>query len=463
MAVTLLMTAVLILAATWAALVPPWQVPDENSHFAYAQGLAERGERPKSDLRSSLYSSEHRLATDRANAEQTAFNIATKPEWSRAAFERWQRDEAALPPGGRASGLGPNPAELNPPLYYAYASVPYLAATSGTIFDRLYLMRLWSALLLVVTVGATWRLAGEVFGADPVRRLAAAGVAGLQPMVTFITAGVHPDGMLIALWSVVLWLGAAVIRRGPSPGRSAALVVATALAVATKPVSVALVPAVLLALAVGLRRRRGRTRESPLVLALACAGALAAMAVAALVALRLRGAPVDPRLTASYLWQFYLPALPGQKQFSGFMGLPVYEVWLKTSWAAFGWFEVRFSEPVYLALAVVTAGVIAAALGAAWRHRARLDGAVVAFCALAGLTLLLFLHAAEAASLTRGNGAISQGRYLLPLVSLGGLALAGALTLLPPARRVLGLAAALGGLVVLQVASLALVLGRFYA
>ncbi len=33
-------------AAIWTALIPPFQVPDETDHFAYAQYLAETGKPP---------------------------------------------------------------------------------------------------------------------------------------------------------------------------------------------------------------------------------------------------------------------------------------------------------------------------------------------------------------------------------------------------------------------------------
>ena len=37
-----LLVAVALLGLTWALLVPAWQAPDENSHFAYVQSLGER-------------------------------------------------------------------------------------------------------------------------------------------------------------------------------------------------------------------------------------------------------------------------------------------------------------------------------------------------------------------------------------------------------------------------------------
>ena len=50
-----------------------------------------------------------------------------------------------------------------------------------------------------------------------------------------------------------------------------------------------------------------------------------------------------------YLWQFYLPKLPFQSNVPAIPRLPVYDIWLKGGWAAFGWLEVRFPNPVYAA------------------------------------------------------------------------------------------------------------------
>jgi hypothetical protein len=56
-----------------------------------------------------------------------------------------------------------------------------------------------------------------------------------------------------------------------------------------------------------------------------------------------------------------------------------------------------------------------------------------------------------------------QARYLFPLVGVAGLALAGALDLLPPRLRSAGTGVAIGGLFVFHALSLGLVLERFYA
>ena len=99
----------------------------------------------------------------------------------------------------------------NPPLYYPYAAIAYLLDHGGTAFGRLYAMRIAGVLLLALTTLGAWLLAGEVFGRRRLPQLACAAVAGLMPMVTFMSTAVNPDALLITLWTLDLWLGARVI------------------------------------------------------------------------------------------------------------------------------------------------------------------------------------------------------------------------------------------------------------
>ena len=109
-------------------------------------------------------------------------------------------------------------------------------------------------------------------------------------------------------------------------------------------------------------------------------------------------APDSPLLLlASYLWQFYLPKLPFMQDFTGFPPLPVYDLWIKQAWAAFGSLEVQLPEPVYLVLALLTATVLVASLVALVRagRARRVDLALPIFFALVAGGLLGGLHWTE--------------------------------------------------------------------
>ena len=166
-----------------------------------------------------------------------------------------------------------------------------------------------------------------------------------------------------------------------------------------------------------------------------------------------------------YLWQFYLPKLPFQGNVPAIPRLPVFDIWIKTGWGAFGWLEVRFPNAVYVLLAPghgrVTAGRRLAML---LRRRRREDLPLVAFFAAATLALLAGLHWIEYKTIGTEGVTFNQGRYLLPAAPAarrqrGRLAERSC----PAARRTQATGALIGGAFVLQAFSLALIVGRFYA
>ena len=261
-----LLCATAILALGWIAVVPPFQAPDENGHFAYVQFLAERGELPASDGPPTLSTALSRAALA-ANSLQTQQQLGTKPEWAESAHDRYLQRTAREDASDRRDG-GPTPAAVNPPLYYLWELPAYSIASGGDLFARATVMRLWTVPFLLITVAATWLLAGVVFGPQTERQLAAAAVPALFPMVGFISGSINPDGLLYALWSVAFLLGARILVGRGQLLDLIGLLVVVGLAIATKAVSLALAPAVLLVLGVLLWRNRARRTLVTTVVAL---------------------------------------------------------------------------------------------------------------------------------------------------------------------------------------------------
>ena len=204
------------------------------------------------------------------------------------------------------------------------------------------------------------------------------------------------------------------------------------------------------------------------------AGGCALVAAVALFASRGGGGQVDhayPKSLAearefvSYLLRFWLPHKPPfTRDFPVLRTFPPYAVYIKTSWAAFGWLETRFPDSVYPLFGLASVGTFAGAALALVRRTFRVPGAVLVFFALMLFPLLLGLNWLEYRELvTPKYGIRIQGRYLLPLMPIAGVAVAAALTLLRERRRELAAGLVLGGMAVLQVLSLAMVAGRFYA
>jgi 4-amino-4-deoxy-L-arabinose transferase-like glycosyltransferase len=484
----LLLCAVAVLGAAWALLVPPGQAPDEPAHIGYAQVLAEDFRLPDEKSGEHTFSREQETAQAYSNVDQTAQVLLTKPEWSELAYEDWRRADALLPDGARGEGghadsfRGANPARANPPLYYLWESIPYLLASGGDFFDRLYAMRLWSVLLLLAATIATWLLIGELVPGRRLLQVAGAAVVGLQPMAMFVSSSINPDAGLIAWFALALWLGARVLLRGLTLRDGAALGAVTALAVLTKGTGYALVPATALALAVGAWRLRERPRPAALTAAVAAA-AMAVPILAWLVLARSLDRAAVNQVPGTgggggaagsaaalpdvglldYLWQFYLPKLPFLGDVPSIPKLPAYDIWIKGGWGAFGWLEVRFPNWVYAVLAIVTVVLIAGGGAAVLRRRRRADLPLLAFFGVAALCLLAGLHWVEYRTLVNERVIFNQGRYLLPLLPLLGVCAAATLALVPSRWRPSAAGALIGAAFVLQAFSLAVIAGRFYA
>jgi 4-amino-4-deoxy-L-arabinose transferase-like glycosyltransferase len=468
-----------LVAVIWACLTPAFQAPDEQRHFAYVESIGTRFALPGKEGRAPI-STELDRGMAAVNSNQVAAQAQVKPEWDPSVERDWEGIDAKLPDD---DGGGPAPAAAYPPVSYAWQAIGYVAGSAGSLFDKLLGARLMSALWLPVTVLGTWLLAGEVLGRRRLLQTAAAAVPALLPMVAFVTASVSPDGMLYAVWTLALWLGVRCVRRAVPVVDGALFFALVGLAFTVKTTSLALLPAAAFVGVVGLLARRPWRPRRVLSLGTAAIVPLALTLGAWLVIAAVLGRPAGAQVAnssaaaagggggtnwrelLSYVWQYYLPRVPGQQHFvigaiEG--GFPLLHVWIAHTWAAFGWLEVQFPLWVYQALSAVTGSVIVGSLAALWRGRRAVDLRVAGFLALAFLALLAGLHWTDYHQIKAGQG-FMQGRYLFPMIGLFGLSLAAAISLLPARLRAAGTGVAVAFLLSFHILCLGLVLERFYA
>jgi hypothetical protein len=476
-----LLVLVTVLGLTWALLVPPWQSPDETWQFAYAQRLGERFELPGDNPRLLSFSTSQSEADGAVHASALAFYpLQVRPTWSASAARTYERTSALSHPDA-GNGGGYNAEASNPPLLYLYDDVAYIADSGGNAISRLYSMQIWNiTLLLAATVGA-WLLAGEVFGRRRILQLVCAAVVGLIPEETFMLTSVNPDAMLVASWTLATWMGARVINRR-APVRDVALLGAiTAAAILAKATGYALVPATLVAVFVGFARRSPAQRRQGRIAVLTALGTLAAPVLAWVGYARAAGRPVVNTITSatpaahhpflitqflSYLWQFYLPRLGFLTSFpTTSSGLAVYEIWIKQGWAVFGYADVGLPTWFYPIAGSFTALVAAVAIVLLVRLFIRRRGAslgLFAYFAVSLGGLLLLLHLSDYRSQINGNGVLLQGRYLLPVCALFGLAVALCVSRAPARLRASAAGTVIAGLLLTQVLSLATVAVTYY-
>ncbi len=474
----LILVAGALLSVAWNVALPTFQGPDENLHFAVIQHLAETGELPSPTTGNAQNSTEAQSALITLNLQALIGDLSGRPAWSSADLRLWHETEASLPKGAATNGVGPNPIAKNPPLYYALMAIPYRVFLWLPLVKRVFVMRLFNALCYLATILLTWLIAGEVFGRVRWKQMLAAGAVALEPQLTFMSAVINADNLLIALTTAFLLAALRLVRRGPSMKRVLVATLLAAAACLTHGRGLVTLPVLAVAvLAAWVRHRPERSewlREG---------GAAAGTLVAAGLAYVLLGRPPGGSLYGgqvhdlnsgqfnvkqflSSIYQFYFPRLPSLRPRIG----PEYgyrQVFIDTFYGTFASLEVTFKQRIYDSLQVLSAlGLVGfyTACVVRWRKlRAEWPTVLVLLTLL--VTTVLFLHYVSYRALLSDNGVdpLIVGRYLLPMVSLFGLAIAFTVGALP--RRV-GLA--LGSVilsigVLLALGGLGITMARFYA
>lgn len=424
LALGLLTLATVLRGIVWIGLLPPWQGPDEPSHYAFVERLANWSYPNKGDPR------DHASAALEASIEHSAFSYFLVHDERRPFTVGLRRELPPEPPGLSQSAPGSLTTDNYPPLYYA-ALVPFFRLPGlHTATSRLYALRFGSAILGGVLVVLTFFLIRELVP-DDVVALAGAALIGLPPMMSQASAICNPDiGLAVACTGLAL-AALRVARRGVTARRVMAVAVLAAAAALTKPfgiVAAASLGIPLLAVPL-LSRRTHRPLLATAVVAIAgAAGVL-------LVGLERYGLLVatNVRFFVDYLWQFYLPRLPGRSDVfpSGFPltdPVPAWSIWGATGVGSFGWLSARlriqFVELGVLTIAsAIVMAVVACVLGR--RSSPRWNGVFVGSCAVAVLVYVVGLHVAEAINMLQARGSaqplqgrILQGRYLIPAAPL---------------------------------------------
>jgi hypothetical protein len=463
-------------AVAWSLVMPPFQPPDEAGHFAYVQSLVERGELPSTSVEGGegSYTLGEALAVERT-AVGVVQNPAGRPPWTELEEDQWRSADQALGERRDQGGGGYTSIAAYSPIYYGMEALPYMAGNS--IFSKLWLMRLLSALMIAATAFFAYLFARELLPNVPWAAPAAGLVVAFQPMLGFMGGAVNNDALLILLATAELYLLARALRSGLSLALGAAIGTVLGLGIATKPTMFALAPlaAAVVAWTIWEAHRRKEARGTLLRF-----GAAAVAAVALVLGLRyaifpreetISGAfyqgassrPFSLRDFLSYVWQWYLPHLPWmQDRFAG--APPVYDVYFKGFWANFAHLDTKFAPWVYGLLLAAGAGVLALLAVAAFRARAALrrwlPGALLCALTLAGLALIVNLRSYLA--LIQQNVPFAQGRYLLPAVCVLGVAVAASALALGRRWAPVAATAFVTALGAFNLFSLGLVVTRFY-
>jgi Predicted membrane protein (DUF2142) len=422
-------------AASWGIVSAPFQVPDEPSHFAYVQTLAETGKLPNKS--SVQYAPEEIVTLTDLDHNEVRYNALEGTINTTAQQEKLDHYLAQPIPrhGEGAAGV----ATTQPPLYYAIEAIPYLLGSSGNMLERQALMRLLSPVFAGLTALFAWLFLREALpGARWAWTVGALG-AGLFGLLGFMSGAVNPDSMLAAVAAALFFCLARAFRHGLTMRAAVVIGVMTATGFLTKLNFIGFVPGIGLALVL-LSRREAKSDRGAALRRLAAAAAIGASPVCAYALVNLASnhpslglASIGVAQTGkqgsifrelSYIWQFWLPRPPGMANY--FPGLSSSRLWFDRSVGLYGWLDTAFPQWVYnvaiLPAVLIAAGCVAG-LAASRTELRRRAGEVAAYTTM-GLGVMVLVGADSYLEYPGRSGGYTEPRYLLPMAVLFGAMLA---------------------------------------
>ena len=421
-------------AVCWSIITPPFQAPDEPSHFAYVQQLAETRTLPTNS--NEEFSEEEEVARRDLHQPEVRWHPEIQPIISAAEQRRLQHDLAQ--PLNRTGEGGAGVATSEPPLYYALQTIPYAIGSGGSLLDRLELMRLLSALMAGLTALFVFLFVREaVPGSRWAWTVGGLSVA-LAPLLGFMSGAVNPDAMLYAVSAAVFYLLARAFSRGLTPGLAIAIGSATAIGLLTKVNFIGFLPGIMLGLvvlAVRAARTDKRTAYRSLALAVAIAASPACLYIVVNLfsnhaglgvvssALNLTSERGSLFSEISYIWQFYLPRLPGMT--NHFPGISTTrEIWFDRSVGVYGWLDTPFPAWVDNLALIPAAALAILGIRSLITVRATVRRRLVELAVYGVMSVgVMALVAASAYASIEQAGTYGEPRYLLPMLALLGAAL----------------------------------------
>lgn len=209
--ILLIVVTVLCISLSWIFVAPLFEFPDEQAHIESVEFLAAHGRMPAGDewdMSAEMQRAQTSLGVfrDSQGNNKVTYHPEYRPEFTQSLVGQ---DEALIKvantPENRNTYVTKEAARY-PRLYYDYVGLWYRLVGQKDIFVRTYVERLGNSMLGVV-VALTIYFLGMVIFRKQSGALVLTLLVMLQPMYTFLSAGINSDNLHNLLVTLVITLG----------------------------------------------------------------------------------------------------------------------------------------------------------------------------------------------------------------------------------------------------------------
>ncbi len=191
----------------WIILTPIWQYPDEQSHFAQVQNIAEKsriiGYAHNTSYEIAL--SEEIMDTSRDDFGNNKFTYHPehKINYSTTTIGPREKEITSLPKTSRVEFVK-NEATSNPPLYYVLSAYFYKLFYNANLFSRIISIRLFSLLIFIGSILVSYQI-GKIIFKNNLLSITLSSIFAFIPMLVHASTGILPDTLTNLLFSAVIF------------------------------------------------------------------------------------------------------------------------------------------------------------------------------------------------------------------------------------------------------------------
>lgn len=246
---------------TWGLVVPALEFPDEQAHLGTVSYLAREGYLPgyqEPDMTVEMTEVQKILGTlrDSQGRNKYTYHPEYNLEYSDSLIGKYEHEIALLNNvSDRTTYTNIEEAARYPILYYLYGSIFWKIANNGTLIDRIFAVRLGGILIAALMTYISFNLGLLIFNKRSYAYILAS-ITIIQPMFSFVTAGINSDNLHNLLFMYAIYLGMLVVKQGITLKRLALMLGTLIADLYTKPQGFIMIPILVLALFIRVVREK---------------------------------------------------------------------------------------------------------------------------------------------------------------------------------------------------------------
>jgi len=241
-----------VIISFWSLVTPIFEFPDEQAHIESVEFIANNGRMPKGeewDMTAEMKGTQDLLGNfrDTYGNNKYTYHPDYHVEYVDSLIGKYEEEINSLNTVENRDTYVSKEAARYPRLYYDYLSIWSRLSESRDIIFCTYTLRLGNTLLALFTAFIIYQFGLLIF-AKKSYALTLTMLVMLQPMYSFLSAGVNSDNLHNLLFAAIIYCGLLILKSGLTGKNMLLTITAVALDIISKPQGYIALPIILVAI-----------------------------------------------------------------------------------------------------------------------------------------------------------------------------------------------------------------------